>query len=284
MRSILTVVPTAPPCRRRALLGAAALLIALALAPPVHAADGSADKAAKTAAKAKLEEGARLMDAGDYAQALADFEEAYKLVKNPKIQFNIGLANIGLARYPDAIRALEQFMTEAKNASSTTIADAQKQIDALRPKVATVEVAASEPGIDIVIDGRPQGKTPITVRIYVEPGQHRLLAQKSETAQPVVQAFTVAGGERQTVRVTLPEAVAVGATAAVAGAALTTAPNLVTLPGAEEAAAGQRPVYKKAWFWTVLGGGAVAGAVTALLLLHRSPSDPTPSLGTVSGQ
>lgn len=268
-------------CAAPVLFGAAAFVLAFALT--AHAAEPGADKAAKTAARAKLEEGAKLMDAGDYAQALTDFEEAYKLVKNPKIQFNIGLANIGLARYPDAIRALEAFMAEAKNASSSTIADAQKQIDSLRPKVATVEVAASEPGIDIVIDGRPQGKTPITVRVYVEPGQHRLLAQKAEGSQPVVQVFTVAGGERQTVRVTLPEAVAVGATAAVAGAALTTAPNLISMPGPADVAAGERPVYKKAWFWTVLGGGVVAGAVAAVLLFGRSTTYPNPSLGTVPG-
>ena len=84
-----------------------------------------------------------------------------------------------------------------------------------------------------------------------------------------------------TVRVTLPEAVAVGATAAVAGAALTTAPNLVTLPGTEEAAAGERPVYKKAWFWGVM---AVVASGMGLLFVgseHPYATAPDPVHGNI---
>ena len=258
------------------------LVLAGVAAGPVALAD---DPAAKAAAKAKLEKGARLMDGGDYAQALTEFEDAYNLVRNPKIQFNIGLANVGLARYPDAIRAFEQFMAEAKNASSSVLADAQKQIEVLRPKVAAVEVAADEPGIEIIIDGRSQGKTPITVRVYVDPGQHRLLAQRSEGSAPVVKVFKVAGGERQTLHVALPGLATVGAAALVAGGAVETAgPALISAAGSHPDVGEERPVYKKGWFWALVGGGAVAAAVGVFLLAGRSSTYPNASLGTVAGE
>ena len=246
----------------------------------------AADDGAKAAAKVKLEEGARLMDAGDYEQALADFEAAYKLVQNPKILFNVGLANVGLARYPEAIRAFERFMDEAKTAPSTAISEAQKQIDSLRNKVASVEVKAAEPGVEIIIDGRSQGRTPLTLRIYVEPGQHQLMAQKSEGSPPAVQVFKVTGGEHQTLRVVLPD-LTPAAAAAGGGASSGGSPTLVTAPGDSASPSSdtgvERPVYKKGWFWGVVAAGAVAAGVTVYMLAGRSPSYPSASLGTVPG-
>lgn len=237
---------------------------------------------AKTAAKAKLAEGARLMDAGDYAQALSDFEDAYKLVPNAKILFDIGLANVGLARYPEAVRAFEQFVAQAKNVPSTVISDAQKQIESLRPKVASVEITASQPGIEIIIDGRSQGKTPLTVQVYVDPGQHRLLAQKDESSPPTVQVFNVAGGEHQILRVVLPAA-AIGAMSAGGGTVGSgTGPNLIVTPNqSAEDDKRRRPVYKQTWFWGVVGAGVVAAAVTSFLVFGRSSEYPNASLGSV---
>ena len=90
------VSPTTRSTRRslKAGIGLVSLLGTLIVSPRGDLAaffDGhlaqAAEDDAKVAAKAKLTEGPRLMDAGDYAQALNDFEEAYKLVPSPKIFF-----------------------------------------------------------------------------------------------------------------------------------------------------------------------------------------------------
>lgn len=163
------------------------------LAAPARAAE---DESARTAAKAKLAIGARLLDQGEYAEALSAFEQAYHLVPSAKIFFNIGLADVGLARYPEALRAFERFIGEAKNASADNLAEARLQIESLRPKVALVEVVTKEAGLEIVIDGRSYGRTPLAEIIYLDPGEHRLLAQGAN-GPPQVQTFTVAGGRRQ---------------------------------------------------------------------------------------
>ena len=71
-------------------------------------AEDSADEA-KAKAKAQLAKGARYLEAGSYARALADFEEAYRIFPSPKIFYNLALANAGLGRNADALREFEQF-------------------------------------------------------------------------------------------------------------------------------------------------------------------------------
>jgi hypothetical protein len=234
----------------------------------------SEGEALKAAAKSKLQEGARSLDAGDYAVALDKFEEAYRLVPSPKIFFNIGLADVGLARYPDALRAFERFVSEAKNASADNLAEARVQIENMRSKVALVDVECATKGVDIVIDGRSYGKTPLEQTIYLDPGQHRLLAQKAEGTSPTVQPFSAVGGTRQTVKVTL----------------LAPAPNPPPKPKIvmekrreDQPSEDEGPFYGRLWFWGVVAGVVAAGAVATFVMINRSPSYPNASLGTYPG-
>jgi hypothetical protein len=243
------------------------------------------DQALKAAAKSKLEEGARSLDSGDYAAALEKFEEAYRLVPSPKIFFNIGLAEVGLARYPDALRAFERFVGEAGNAAPKNLAEARSQIENLRPKVALVDVECATKGVDIVIDGRSYGKTPLDKTIYIDPGQHRLLAQAGEGTSPIVQVFSAAGGTRQGVKVTLLASPA-PPPGGPSGGPSTTGNTLVAHGGGQSGPQDRsedRPFYGRAWFWGVVAGAVVIGAASVFLLAGRSPSYPNPSLGSYPG-
>src|SRR5262245_52971513 len=62
------------------------------------------DAANRSLAAKALGEGADLLEKREYSKALDRFNEAYQLVPSPKIQFNIGLANQGLARHAQAVR------------------------------------------------------------------------------------------------------------------------------------------------------------------------------------
>jgi hypothetical protein len=277
----------------------AALLAVPGAAVLAHAATAEADVDAKAKAKAKLEQAARSMDAGDYEQALADFEEAYRLVQNPKFFFNIGLARVGLARHAEALRAFERFLAEAKTAPATAVEDAKKQIESLRPKVALVEVTAEQAGIEIVVDGRAQGKTPLAERVYVDPGEHRLLAQNADGTPLSVQVFSVVGGEQRTLKVVVPVpnaakevpgpqpaggpgASQISSKGGQNGSGDGPAGALIARPGSS-ADEPERSLYKKPWFWGAVGAGVVAVGLTVLLVAGRSTTYPDPSLGTHAG-
>jgi hypothetical protein len=257
------------------------LIAGLGLVGPAHAAD----EAARAAAKAKLEAGARLLDGGDYAQALERFEEAYRLVPSPKIFFNIGLAEVGLARNPDALRAFERFVAEAHDAAPSNLADARAQIDALLPKVAIVDVKCAEAGREIQIDGRSQGVTPLGAPIYLDPGRHQLVARGAAGTTPVLQDFGARAGNREVVTVLLP--VVAGPAAAPPPASATPlagAPAPAASVRAESPDAGgeARPLYRSPWLWAAVGAALVAGVVT-VLVLRASPSYPDPTLGSHPG-
>jgi hypothetical protein len=253
-------------------------LAALALAGVASPAARADDDAQKAAAKAKLGEGARLLESGDYAPALEKFQEAYRLVPSPKIFYNIGLADVGLARYPDALRAFERFVAEASNAAPATLAEARGQIENLRAKVALVDVECSEKGTEIIVDGRSHGKTPLAETIYLDPGEHRLLAQASEGAAPVIQVFTTTGGTRQTIKVVYPTI-----PVTTDGGGKRGGPVLVGGGGGTRPSGEERPYYQSPWFWGAVGGAVVAAAVVTLLLAGGSTNYPNPSLGRFQG-
>jgi hypothetical protein len=233
---------------------------------------------ARAAAKAKVEEGAALLKRHDDAGALAAFEDAYQIFPSPRIFFNIGLANVGLARNPQALRAFQRFLIEAPDASIESVSRAKAQVEALLPKVAIVDVISPRAGLEIVVDGESRGRSPLTAPLYLDPGQHRLLARVNETAPPSVKTFEVAGGTRIRVAVAMaPPAVAAPAPAVVATrASASPSPPVVENHGTSEVEA--RSIYTRPWFWAAAAGVVAAVGVTLLLTVGSSTKDPTPSL------
>lgn len=239
----------------------------------------------KTAAKAKLEKGADLLVSHAYSHALTEFEDAYRLFPSPKIFFDIGLANVGLARDPEALRAFQRFVIETTDASPETIARAKAQIQALLPKVAIVDVASTDAGLEIVVDDLSVGRTPLTGPLYLVPGQHRLLAKASDNGAPVAKTFDVTAGTRARVSVpVVPKLAVAPPPASTAGGSIVSAaslpPPLVERHAASETSAGEAPLYEKPWFWAAAAGVAAAVGVTLLLTVGRSTNDPKASLGS----
>jgi hypothetical protein len=273
--------PRAGWAKRRAVAGAGAgaLLIALcagAVAPRAALA-ATADEAAR--AKVKLQSGARALDEGDYEQALSLFQEAFQIVPSPKIQFNFGLAYEGMARHADALEAFERFVSEAKQASPATRADAEKHIAALRRRVGTVSITADADGAEVRLDGRKLGDTPLEKKIYVQAGPHQLVVRRGDGA-PFVQDFTaVAGGESQIAAKVMaaarPEPVLRAPPPEQAAP-----PALVDRP--EDGRSNEAPSGGRWLLWGIVGGVVVAAAVAAVLVLGRSTSYPKTD-GTVAG-
>src|SRR5579862_6488660 len=99
------------------------------------ASDEAPDDPARARAKALMQQGARQMEDRQYDKAVESFTEAYHLVPSPKVQFNLGIAYLSVARYADALQALEGFLKEDPEAPEASQATARRHIEELRTKV-----------------------------------------------------------------------------------------------------------------------------------------------------
>jgi hypothetical protein len=266
-----------PTVRPRAPL---AILAVAAFSTGASPRDVRADEAgSKAAAKARLEHGADLLVSHAYSQALAEFEDAYRIFPSPKIFYDIGLANVGLARNADALRAFQRFVVEAAEASSEQSARATAQIQTLILKVARVSIDCPRPGVEIVVDGKSIGRTPVAGALYLDPGVHYLLARENDTSLPIEKTFQVEAGSRSSISFPPPPALSTAIAPPVTAAAST--PNLM-LPASDNShdrfGTDGRHLYSRPLFWTAIAGVAGAIALTLWLTVGRSTNDPTPSL------
>jgi hypothetical protein len=167
------------------IFGLAFLLATPALAQkPVAPA---ADEATRNKARQKLVEGVDLLRSGDYGEALTRFQDAYALVPSPKIHYNFGLAYLGLARRAEALEAFEKFLADAPDATKDTRDKAEEHRRDLRTRVAFVDVTSDVAGADVLLDGRTVGRTPLAKPLYVDPGPHQIVVQKTGAGQPYLE-------------------------------------------------------------------------------------------------
>jgi hypothetical protein len=153
------------------------------------------DKRAK--ATGLLREGQKLVDAGEFGEALSRFERAYALVPSPKIQFNFGLSYQGMDRSADAMRAFQTFLAEAGDAPAATVAKAREYLARLAKKVGVLELDGDVTGVDISVDGRSYGSS---TKIILDPGPHQLTVEKSGHS-PFLSKLTVTAGDHPRVTI-----------------------------------------------------------------------------------
>jgi len=176
-----------------ALLGAAWLL---AIPGAARAADPRAE------AQADLAAGMSLLDKGDNEGALRKFEAAFALVPSPKLQFNMGLALQALGRSVQALEAFDRFLEGATDVPQEKRGQAERHRRELLAKVASITVSTDQAGVEVAIDGVSRGKTPLARPLYVDPGSHQLVAQKTGSA-PVSQSFAATKGAALTIPIVL---------------------------------------------------------------------------------
>jgi hypothetical protein len=104
------------------------------------------------------------------------------------------------------------------------------------------------------------------------------LAKESDASLPIAKTFEVLGGARISVSVPPPLALAIPSPTT----AMASTPSAVMLPRPSDnhdlSPSEDHHFYSRPLFWTVAAGVASAIALTLLLTVGRSTSDPTPSL------
>lgn len=160
----------------RSLLALCIVLKAL-ISVPVSAA--AQNDPSKTQAKALVQEGAKLFDRGDFAGALARFDEAYAKFPNAIIQFNRAQALRSLGRIVEASDAVERFLKEAIDAPVERLREGQQLLQDLQKQLAFLVVSSNVDGAEVLLDGTQIGTTPLTKAVPVKPGSHQVTVQKA---------------------------------------------------------------------------------------------------------
>lgn len=228
----------------------------------------------KAVARAKLVEGGELLRQGEYTGALSLFQEAYDLVHSPKIQYNFGLAYMGLGRKADAIEAFETFLNEALDASPDLRANAERHRSTLATQTGALVVSCDTDGAEISVDGRSRGVTPLQTSIRLDPGLHQLVVEKAGRP-PYAEKLTIEGGKRVTVEAKLV-ALAASAPAPVAAPVVVPPPEPQgpPPPTPAELAARHRSVMRVvAWTTGAVGVAALGFGLAERLIANGKFND-----------
>lgn len=114
----------------------------------------------------------------DWANAEKYFEEALTLGKIPQIAANLGHAELRLGKAREAAEHFEQFLRDDKEAEK----EAREEIEGLfaqaRTRTVTVYVTTNVDGTDVFINNELYGKSPLTQRIFLEPGSYTFVGEK----------------------------------------------------------------------------------------------------------
>jgi Ni/Co efflux regulator RcnB len=138
----------------------------------VNKADREADRHFKT--------GVELFDERKYAEALAEFEQAYALKPHPLVLNNLAATHRALSQYDQAVDFYNRFLVEGEGKlTAEQLARGRAELEDLLRVVARVEVITAPEGAQVHVDGRSMGGTPLDDPLVLGPGDHTVVASLS---------------------------------------------------------------------------------------------------------
>lgn len=251
---------------RRFAAGVLVLAVVASASPSRADAPPATDppRAARDEAQRALTEGNRLFRERRFDDAVTEYRRAYAIVPNPKLHFNIGVAERMRGNHVEAAVELDLFLDGAKEADPDLRADAVRYLAELAATVATVKVHGLGPGSALVIDGEPFDDTGGQRPIRLTPGRHQVVVRRSDGSD-WGQTLELAAGASVTV---IPE---MASAPAPKRSSREEPVPLAVRPAPPLEASGERPLYGRWWFWTAVAG--VVGAGVGAYALWGGHSD-----------
>ncbi len=146
--------------------------------------------------------GVELYKNQNFEGAKAEFEQAYSLSKDPRLLFNMAIAERDSKRYSRAVARLEQLLKEGDELSDKDKQDAKDLLDGLKQYTAPITVTVNEPGATILVDDIEVGKSPLDKPITVDVGERNFVVRKAGFLD-LSKRLTVSGGKADKLDLTL---------------------------------------------------------------------------------
>ena len=148
-------------------------------------------------ARRHFKTGTKLYRDGNYAGALAEFEEAYRLKPGAGSLQNVALSQKGLFRYAEAAATLELLLSR----HGAELSDGERQaLDAalteLKGLVASIALRVAPATARVMLDGRQLAPTEWAAPLVLNVGEHTLSADASGYA-PERRVLRIASGQRE---------------------------------------------------------------------------------------
>jgi len=145
--------------------------------------------------RAHLKRANELYEAGEFKLALAEFERAYAVAPNYRIQYNIGQMHLQLNSYAAALAAFEKFLTDGGDEiDAERRAAVAGELPRLRARTGTLSVSSNVQGAEVRVDGVVVGLTPMS-GLRLDAGVHNVILTKD--GRSTSEIVTVGGDDSQ---------------------------------------------------------------------------------------
>ncbi len=148
----------------RTFLSLSALLIALTAQLAIT------NVALAKSSKQLIEEGLDLRERGQDQRALQLFQEAYRKTPTAQALAQIALAEQALGRWVDAQMHLSEALRSKEAWITQRSAPLNRALQAIRSRLARVEVLGAPAGAKVLINGKQVGALPLSAPVYVAAG------------------------------------------------------------------------------------------------------------------
>jgi hypothetical protein len=235
-------------------------------------------------AESHIKSGVNLRRAGNDEAALPEFKRAYELSHSPRSAAQLGLCEQALGLWAEAHDHNSEALLATNDAwVKKNRAVLEDQVATAKSHLGRIEVNGEPAGATLSVNGRQIGTLPLVGPLRLTVG-HIELELRAPGYEPATHTVELKPGayERVGMRLTkapvaaapaLPPSAAEPAGDPGSGeAALTTSAE----PASPEPVA--TPVYKRAWFWGVVGVVVIGGAAAAFLATRGGGDPSTPSV------
>ncbi len=129
-------------------------------------------------ARASFDKGVNFYAAGSYRDALAAFEEAYRLKPHPAVKVNIANCHERLGEPLEAIQSFQDFLNDSSSElKPSQRIDVQLAIDRLKRQIGQIQLKVWPIDAEIFVDGNVPTKDAEGAAL-VNPGMHRIMVRR----------------------------------------------------------------------------------------------------------
>lgn len=116
-----------------------------------------------------FKKGQVLFENGEYLEAAATFERAYRLAPHPSVLANIGFCYDEVGDYPRAVSAFREYMKRPNPQTPKDTAKISRYLERMKSKVGDLVVNCSAANCEVVVDGVPRGLAPTSIVLLAGP-------------------------------------------------------------------------------------------------------------------
>ncbi len=115
----------------------------------------------------------------NYVAALVYFRKSYELKPKPVVLYNIAMCHRALFQYKASIEAFKKYLaTMGRKIRRSRRREVESYIREMEAKLGRIALDVKPDGAEVLLDGRPVGRTPLPGELTVDPGTHVVVVRK----------------------------------------------------------------------------------------------------------